>query len=144
LDGELVSLASSAAATVVTLLATDAWTQVRTEVGMLWRRLRPGLDGQAAEATAAVTRDRAEIAGAPAGHGAGQALRAEWEARFLRLVGADAAAAAEFARMARGLDGLRREQEVSVRQDATASGHGIVVQAGRDARIGHMTTGHGE
>jgi hypothetical protein len=143
LDGELVSLASSAAATVVTLLATDAWIQVRTEVGALWRRLRPGPDGQAAEATAAITRDRAELVGSPAGNGTDQALRAEWEARFLRLADTDASAAAELARMARGLDCLRRDREVPVRQDATASGRGIVIQAGRDARIGHLPAGQG-
>ena len=77
MDGELVSLASSAAATVVTLLATDA------------------------------------------------------------------SAAAELARMARGLDCLRRDREVPVRQDATASGRGIVIQAGRDARIGQLPAGQG-
>jgi hypothetical protein len=139
LDGELVSLASSAAATVVALLATDAWTQVRAEIGALWRRLRPGLDGQAAEAV--VTRDRAEITGSPGGAGPDEALRAEWEARFLRLLSSDAAAAAELARMTGGLDGLRRDREGAVRQEATASGRAIVVQAGGDARIGHLTAG---
>jgi hypothetical protein len=142
LDGEIVSLASSAAATVVTLLATDAWTQVRAEVGALWRRLRPGPDAQDAEAV--VTRDRAEIAGSAGGEGPGRALRAEWEARFLRLVGADPSAAAELARMAGRLGGLQGGREGTVRQEATASGHGIVVQAGRDARTGHLGAGRGE
>lgn len=141
MDGELVSLASSAAGTVVTLLATDAWTQVREEIGALWRRLRPGHAGQVADAEAALNRDREEIAGSVGDDVVGRALRAEWEARFLRLLGSDAAAAAELARVASELDGLRRDRNVSVRQDGIASGRGTVIQVGGDARIGRLASG---
>jgi hypothetical protein len=141
MDGELVSLASSAAATVVTLLATDAWTQVREEIGALWRRLQPGHTEQVADAEAALNRDREEIAGSGGDDGVGRALRADWETRFLRLLGSDAAAAAELARVASELDGLRPDRNVSVRQDGIASDHGTVIQVGGDARIGRLTSG---
>jgi hypothetical protein len=139
-----MSLASSAAATVVTLLATDAWTQVRQEIGALWRRLRPDDADQAVTAEAAVTRDRAEIDAHVGADGPGPALRAEWEARFLRLVGADPAAARDLARVLRELDGLRDGRPGNVQQDATASGHGTVIQVGRDSGIGRLTVGRSE
>jgi hypothetical protein len=136
-----MSLASSAAAAVVTTLTTDAWTHVRGEIGELWRRLRPGQAEQAAAVEAIVTRDREEITGSSDDDALGRAIRAEWEARFLRLLGSDAAAAAQLARVVRELEGLRRDRDVSVRQDAMASGHGTVIQVGGDARIGRLASG---
>ena len=41
MDTEIAALASTAAATMVTLLTTDAWTRVKEEISGLWRRFRP-------------------------------------------------------------------------------------------------------
>jgi hypothetical protein len=61
MDTELAVLASSAATTIVTLMATDAWDQVKAKVGALWRRFRPA---QADAIEAELTRGHLEIVSA--------------------------------------------------------------------------------
>ncbi|MBT2459665.1 hypothetical protein [Streptomyces sp. ISL-86] len=90
MDPELVALASSAANTVVGLLATDGWEQVRRGVAALWRRVRPE---QADIVEAELVEARAELLRArEAGEDqAEQDLTAEWRARLRRLLAADPA-----------------------------------------------------
>jgi hypothetical protein len=130
---ELASLASSAASTVVNLLATDAWGQVKERIVALWRQFSP----QQTNATGtALDGNRLEIG--DANDAVVLALTREWESRFLRLLVADAAVASELNRL---VADLRKIPAIhltrgSVRQEAKASGHGMVIQGGRDVTFG--------
>jgi hypothetical protein len=130
---ELAGLASSAASTVVGLLATDAWGQVKERIAALWRRFSP----QQANATeTALDGGRLEIGDAD--DAVVLALTREWESRFLRLLAADAAVASELNRIVADLQTFPTNQPMRgpVRQQAKASGHGMIIQVGRDATIG--------
>jgi hypothetical protein len=130
-DAESAALASTAATTVVTLLTTDAWARAKQEVGGLWRRFQPA-HADVIEADLAQARDEA-LAG---GEAAARALTAEWESRLRRLLAADSAVAAELTRVIALLASELPRGITTVTQHATASGHGTVIQAGRDAQIG--------
>lgn len=129
MDAETAALASTAAATVVTLLTTDAWERAKHEIGGLWHRFQPDR-AAAVEADLAQSRTEALAGGEPAA----RALAAEWESRLRRLLAADSAAAAELTRVIALLAAAL--PPATVTQHATASGHGTIIQAGRDARIG--------
>jgi hypothetical protein len=134
MDGELVALAGSAATTIVTLLATDAWGEVKEMTGGLWRRFRPEL---ADDAEQELDRAHAEIA--TADETVALAITREWESRLLRLLAADAGAAAELSRVLAKLSQSRpAQQRAAVRQTAKASGHSTVIQVGGDATIGEL------
>ena len=60
MDAELVTLASTAGNTLVTLLATDAWEKTRSVVGKWWRRVHPASAG---EVEAELTEARAALIG---------------------------------------------------------------------------------
>jgi hypothetical protein len=134
-DSESAALASAAATTVVALLTTDGWTQVKKEVGGLWRRFRPS-HAETVEADLAGAREEA-LAGGDAVTGT---LVTEWESRLRRLLAADRAVAGELARVTDVLAGHlvrgERSGNVTVSQYAEASGGSTVIQVGRDARIG--------
>ena len=61
MDAELVTLASTAASTIVTLLATDAWEKARSAVGTFWQRMHPAsaraIEAELTEAQAALVAD---------------------------------------------------------------------------------------
>jgi hypothetical protein len=86
-DPELSTLTSTAATTVVQLMATVAWEQARTAVGGLWRRVHPEraetvqaeLDGSRAEMLVAHEVGDEQVV---------QALVDEWHGRLRRLVAA--------------------------------------------------------
>jgi hypothetical protein len=125
-----ISLAAAAATTIVNLLATDAWGKAKEKVGALWRRFHPE-QADAVEAELAQAHD--EVRG-----GDETAVRAQalyWESRLLRLMSADAAVAAELARV---VDELRADSPstYTVSQRAKATGRSTVIQVGRDAQIG--------
>jgi len=134
-DSESAALASAAATTVVALLTTDGWTQVKKEVGGLWRRFRPS-HAETVEADLAEAREEV-LAGGGAVTGA---LVIEWESRLRRLLAADRAVAGGLARVTGVLAGhlVRGESggNVTVSQYAEAFGGSTVIQVGRDARIG--------
>jgi hypothetical protein len=131
-DAESAALASTAAATVVTLLTTDAWGQVKKEIGGLWRRFRPS---HADVVEADLTEARQEVLAGD--EVVARTLVAEWESRLRRLLAADSAVADELARVISALAGsLPNGGSTTVTQHAQASGHSTIVQAGRDARIG--------
>ena len=134
MDGELAALAGSAATTIVTLLATDAWGEVKEKIGGLWRRFRPEL-ADAAEQE--LDRTHAEIA--TADQTVALAITREWESRLLRLLAADADAAAELSRiLAKLSQSCSAQRRGAVRQTAKASGHSTVIQVGGDAAIGEL------
>lgn len=90
MDQESVELASTAAATMVALMTIDAWTQVKKEIGGLWRRFRPE-HAAAVEADLAAARAEAVTEIETGREPAGDILAAEWESRLRRLLAADAA-----------------------------------------------------
>ena len=134
MDGELVALAGSAATTIVTLLATDAWGEVKEMIGGLWRRFRPE---QADAAEQELDRAHAEIA--TGDETVSLAISREWESRLLRLLAADASAADELSRILAKLSQSHLVQRRgAVQQSARASGHSTVIQVGGDATLGEL------
>ena len=129
MDAELATLASSAATTIVTLMTTDAWDQVKQKMTVLWRRFKPD---QAASVDAELARDRAEILNADAV--AARAITLNWESRLLRLLASDAAVAAELSRVVAELSQLPAAQQVrgSVSQHAQATRNSTVIQVAGD------------
>ncbi len=93
-----MALAGTAAGTMVSLLATDAWHLARDAMGRLWRRVH--LD-RAAAIDAELVAARAAIVDARAvnDRAAEQALVDLWRARLLRLLAADQDAAAGLRRV---------------------------------------------
>src|SRR5260370_8565471 len=78
MDAELATLASSAATTIVTLLTTDAWGQVKQKMTVLWRRFKPD---QPDALEAEFARDRLEIQHRDATMA--RTITLDWEARLL-------------------------------------------------------------
>jgi hypothetical protein len=73
-DSESLALASTAAATLVTLLTTDAWTWASREIVSMWHRFWPS---QAADVEAELAQARADaLAGDQA---VIRAVTTEWE-----------------------------------------------------------------
>ncbi|MEV4948743.1 hypothetical protein [Streptomyces sp. NPDC053755] len=90
MEAELVTLASSAATTVVGLLATDGWEHVKRAVVALWQRARPE---EAETVEAELVEARGEILSA---RQAGDAttedgLTSQWRLRLLGMLAADPA-----------------------------------------------------
>jgi hypothetical protein len=134
MDGELAALAGSAATAIATLLATDAWAEVKELVGGLWRRHRPELADDAEQEL-----DRAHVEIATADETVSLAITREWESRLLRLLAADASVAAELNRILVTLGQSRAAQRRgAVRQTAKASGRSTIIQVGGDAAIGEL------
>jgi hypothetical protein len=128
-----LSLAASAAATIVNLMATDAWGQVKEKVGALWRRFRPD---QADAVAVELDRARDEVIGAD--ETSARALTLYWESQLLRLLSADGAAAEELARVLTELTAGGTPQNSTVRQQAKATGRSVVIQVGGSASIGEL------
>jgi hypothetical protein len=135
MDAELAVMASSAATTIVNLMATDAWDQVKGKVGALWRRFRPE---QADAVEAELDRARMEIRDAD--ETVTLSITRDWESRLLRLLAADAAVAAELSRVTAELKQIPAAQQArgNVRQIAKASGQSTVIQIGGDGTIGTL------
>jgi hypothetical protein len=133
MDGELAAVASSAATTIVGLMATDAWDQVKEKMAAFWRHFRPE-EVPAIEADL----DQARVELATADETVALAVLREWESRLLRLLAADPAAADGLSQVVAGLEQRRATRQVAggVRQRAKASGHSTVIQVGGDGIIG--------
>jgi hypothetical protein len=137
---ELASLASTAATTVVQLLTTDGWERLKSALGPLWGKSRPGRE---ATLDAQLDDSRAEVIAA--GDDAEQVraeLTAEWQGRLRRLLAADPVLAAELRRVLdeelspvlRDLQGANPDRP-DIRMRADVSGHGRAYQAGHDMTI---------
>lgn len=135
MDAELAVIASSAATSIVKLMATDAWDQAKDKIGALWRRFRPE---QAGAVESDLDRARLEIAGAD--DAVALAILREWESRLLRLLAADSAVADELNRVVGELrQTLATPQPPGdIRQSARASGQSTVIQIGGDGTIGEL------
>ncbi|MFD3548285.1 hypothetical protein ACFWUW_22240 [Streptomyces sp. NPDC058655] len=90
MDAGLVALASSAAATVVGLMATDTWEQTKVAVAALWQRARPE-QAETIEAELVATRTDLLVARQDGDDTAEDRLRTGWRDRLHRLLAADPA-----------------------------------------------------
>jgi hypothetical protein len=131
-------LASAAAVTLVTLMATDAWAQVKAAFVSLWRRASPeraaAVDAELATAELEVTAAR------QAGDEQAELdLVGEWRSRLRRLAAGDEQVRVDLQRLVDEFRPLLAEAEAGpapvVRMRAEAAGHGRVNQAGRDQFI---------
>ncbi|MEV8587437.1 hypothetical protein [Streptomyces sp. NPDC051180] len=133
MDAELAVLAGTAGTTLVTLLTTEAWQRVSDGITSLWRRAEPE---RAETISAELETTRTDLLAArEAGDlETGGELGAEWQGRIRRLLVTHPEEAAVLRAL---LDELRpvTPDVPSVSQQATASGHARVYQAGRDQHI---------
>ncbi|MFJ4411757.1 hypothetical protein [Streptomyces sp. NPDC088910] len=164
MDAELAALAASGATQVVTLMASDAWTQVRDRLARFLARGSGGSAGAAAEdgtaaddgTTGAAVRagdetaaldelqlSRAELTAARDSGDADAAadIEAGWRTRLRRVLRDDPAAAAELRLLLEELAPAPGRGSVSVVNNTVNDGvfHAPVIQ-GRDIR---STTVHG-
>ncbi|MER6880689.1 hypothetical protein [Streptomyces althioticus] len=133
MDAEVALLAQSAGTTLVALMATDAWHQVRDGITRLWRRTQP----ERAETVAAeLEAGREDVLAAAAADDQEtlDELRLQWQGMVRRLLVARPDAIQELRALLDqlGPDGSAARQ---ITQHATASGHARVYQAGRDQHI---------
>ncbi|MER8184254.1 hypothetical protein [Kitasatospora sp. NPDC094015] len=134
MEAELVALATSGATTLVGLMVTEVWSEVRGRFGALFGRRREtvceDMDAVREELIAAEDREAA-MAGA----------EAEWTARLRRALAADPAAADQLRSL---LDELQQHgpQPGAGSANATITGgtfHQSVVQIGRIDQAGDVT-----
>lgn len=133
MEPELTSLAQSAGATLVTLMATDAWQRTRDGITRLWQRTQP----ERAEAVAVeLEAGREDVLAAIAANDQQtlNEVRLRWQGLVRRLIVAHPVAAEELRGLLDELDpGGTAAHRVT--QHATASGRARVYQAGRDQHI---------
>jgi hypothetical protein len=136
-DQELATLAATAASAVVKSLATAAADRVKSAVAGLWRRVHPER-AETVHAELEETRTAVVAAKQAEDSQAEQDLVGEWRGRLGRLLTAEPELAADVRRiLAEVLQPALQAagQETSITNQATASGHGRVYQAGRDQHI---------
>lgn len=135
MGAELEVLASTAATTLIGLMATDAWQQARSTISRVWRKSRPEqvdrLNADLDEAQLTVTQAR---------HNDDDALEAavlaEWQSRMLRLALTDSAVRADLKAAVRQLDALARKTAPgSVSMQADARDHARIYQSAQDMVI---------
>jgi hypothetical protein len=137
-DPELTALTSTAATTVVKLLATAAWEQATSAVGRLWRRVHPE---RAQTVQAELADSRAEVLAARqvGGEQVEQALVGEWQSRLRRLVAADPQLVDELRQVVVELRSALTEvdppQGSTITMQVTAFGNSRVNQAGHDLHV---------
>lgn len=134
MDPELASLTQSAGATVVTLMASDAWQAARQRILELWRRVQPGR-AEAALAALDTSREDALEAGATGDQQTLDELRSQWQGLFRRLLAAHPEAASHLRAILDEIQPPPGADAPAITQRATASGHARVYQAGRDQHI---------
>lgn len=133
MEAEIVALATSGATTVVGLMASDLWTEVRGRVAALFGRRSESV-GEELELA------REELLAAEDGPGAAAAAEAEWGNRLRRALAADPTAAAQLRSLL---------EELAPRGEAPGPGAvvntinggsytGVVIQAGS---VNRVTTG---
>ncbi|MYV97343.1 hypothetical protein [Streptomyces sp. SID3343] len=141
MESEIAALAASGAITLMGLMVSDAWQQVRARVGRLVSR-----GGDERVVTAELEATRAELVAAERTGDTAPAmeLRTEWELRLRQLLRADPAAAAELRALLADTEGLRTGMPAPTSVHNTVSGgtlHGPVIQAGTvTGTVGTNTT----
>ncbi len=141
MDPELSALTSTAATTVVQLLATAAWEQAKSAVGGLWRKAHPER-AETVQAELEETRTEVLAARESGDEQVEQDLVGEWHGRLRRLVAADPQLADELRRVVAELRSALADADpprgATITMQATTFGDSRVNQAGRDL---HVTTG---
>ncbi|GGS16586.1 hypothetical protein GCM10010269_64640 [Streptomyces humidus] len=133
MESEVTLLAQSAGATLVTLMATDAWHRVRDGITQLWRRTQPER-AETVTAELEATHEDVLAAAAAGDRETLDELRLQWQGSVRRLLVARPAAVEELRALLDRLDpGGSAARQIS--QHATASGQARVYQAGRDQHI---------
>ncbi|MFE7756150.1 hypothetical protein [Streptomyces sp. NPDC057418] len=134
MDAQLIELARAAGATVVTLMATDAWERTRDGIVSLWQRASPArAEGVQDELEAA--RDDLLTARETGDELTEQELRDAWSGRVRRLLIERPDIASDLRRILLELDPEVNHAPRTVQMRAEASGSGRVYQAGRDQHI---------
>lgn len=129
----LAALISTAATTLVKSLASSSWEQARKAVGSLWRRVHPERT-EVVEAELADAR-RALLSAREAGDDSVERdLVVEWQGRLRRLPIEPNELAEDLRRLIAQLEPAAGNQSAggSIELRASASGHGVIYQAGRD------------
>ncbi|MFD9374247.1 hypothetical protein ACFWBH_01700 [Streptomyces sp. NPDC059999] len=136
MDSELVVLASSAATTVVGLLATDAWEQTKVAVTALWQRARPE-QAEAIEGELLATRTELLAAREAGDGGAEEELTVEWRTRLRRLLAADPALERELRGLLAELPPVAPSTDRGnrVEMQGRASEHARIYMSGGDMHI---------
>lgn len=137
MEQDLTALAAAAAATLVQMMTTDAWEQVKAAVTALWRRAHRQADMVEAELDAARLK---MLAASEAGDEETELqLVEEWAARLRQLAADDTQRLADLLELTERFPPGSRSGEIapaiSVSMQAKASGRGRVFQAGRDQKI---------
>lgn len=138
MEPELVTLTSTAATTLVRLMATDGWDQVKAAVVSMWRRAHPER-AETVEADLAAARLEVLTSSEADDEQAELDLISEWRSRLQRLVIGDPELQQELRRLIEEFRPAAAEVEAtrigSVKMQAKATGHGRVYQAGGDQKI---------
>ncbi|MFF3249427.1 hypothetical protein ACFYWP_00060 [Actinacidiphila glaucinigra] len=135
MGAELEVLASTAATTLIGLMATDAWQQARSTINRVWRKSRPEqadrVNADLDEAQLTVTQARRNDDDALEA-----AVLAEWQSRMLRLALTDSAVRADLKAAVRQLEALARKTAPgSVSMQADARDHARIYQSAQDMVI---------
>jgi hypothetical protein len=129
-EPEFRTLASTAGATLVPLLVTDAWTAIRSAMVGLWQQSQPD-QVYAVRADLVYARAELILARRTGDSTVEETLIDEWQLRMSRLLTADPGVAPELRRLLLYLPGPSFISTVTVQ--ATASANGWVYQAGTTA-----------
>lgn len=138
MDPELTALTSTAAATVVKLLATEAWERAMGAVGGLWRRVHPER-AETVQAELADSRTEVLAARQAGDEQVEQGLVSEWQGRLRRLLAADPQLVDELrwvvAELRSALADADPRQNTTITMQATTFGDSRVNQAGHDLHV---------
>lgn len=136
MDPDLTALSWAAATTLVALMTTDSWEQVKAAFVGLWRRRYPRQAG-VVDADLAAARHEMMAALEAGDEQAGVELAGEWQSRLRRLVAADEQLQDELGRLVEQFRPMLPDarQPGSVVMRARASGLSRVYQAGRDQTV---------
>jgi len=136
-ETDLATLLTSAATTLVKLMTTDSWTEVKAGFVALWQRHHPE-QAEAIEADLEASRASA-VVGRQDGDGHVEAeLAAEWRSRLRRLAEANTELQGEIRRLMEELRPLIARSDnpsVTVVMRARSSGSSRIYQAGHDQTV---------
>ena len=134
MNPEITSLAQGTAATLITLMTTDAWNHAREGIIQLWRRIQPE---RAEIVTAELEASREDVLTAYTNNDQEtlNEVHAQWQNWLKRLLAARPEAADDLRRLLDELDPSGTAATPAVTQNATASGQARIYQAGRDQHI---------
>lgn len=133
MEAELAQLAASGATSLVGLMVSDAWTQVRGRLARFFARGGAGAEEAEEAVSADLERSRGELAAArEAGDTAtAEDVRAEWRLRLRRALQADPAAAEELRRLLAELEPAGLDARITVVNTINGGTyHQAVVQSG--------------